>query len=128
VVALDLGDVAQARAHFVDSLSLSRDLGGQRGIALALEGLAAVAIAEKRAERAVRLAGAAEAVRTATGAQSPTKWRKDLARRLGSARHALGRDGWASAWQSGQSLTLERAIAVGLTDGEAHSTLDSPGR
>jgi len=125
LVALDLGDLAEARGLFVESLLLSRDLGARRGIALALEGLAVVAVTEGRGERAVRLAGAADAVRTATGTQSPPKWQADLARRLGSARHALGRDGWAVAWLSGQALTLERAIALALTDIEAHPASDA---
>src|SRR5689334_18459346 len=70
-VALDLGDLAEARARFTESLVLSRDVGRQRSIALALEGLAAVAAGERRAERAVVLAGAADAVRTVTGTRSP---------------------------------------------------------
>src|SRR5205085_11931830 len=86
--------------------------------ALALEGLAVVAVTEGRGERAVRLAGAADAVRTATGTQPPPKWQADMARRLGSARHALSRDGWTAAWLSGQALTLERAIALALSDVE----------
>ncbi len=123
VVALDLGDLAEARARFVESLSLARDIGGLRAIALALEGLAAVAVAEGRGARAVRLAGAAEAVRTATGTRAPAGWQADLARRLGSARHAVGRDSWTTAWLSGQGLTLDRAIAFALADAEAHRAL-----
>jgi len=73
----------------------------------------------------VRLAGGAEAVRTATGTRAPANWQVDLARRLTSARHAVGRDGWTTAWLSGQGLTIERAIAFALTDAAAHRALDA---
>jgi DNA-binding CsgD family transcriptional regulator/tetratricopeptide (TPR) repeat protein len=124
IVALELGEMVEARTRFTESLSLSRDLGGRRGIALALEGLAAVAVAEGRADRAVRLAGAAHAVRTVTGTRSPPGWEVDLARRLGSARHALGRDGWAAAWLGGHGLTLVQAIAVALAEVEPRPVID----
>jgi len=83
-----------------------------------------VAVAEGRADRAVRLAGAAHAVRTVTGTRSPPGWEVDLARRLGSARHALGRDGWAAAWLSGQGLTLVQAIAIALAEVEPRPEVD----
>ena len=126
LTALDLGDLADARGRFIESLSLSRDLGSPRGIALALEGLAVVAVAEERVERAVRLAGAADALRTATGTHSPPSWQAELARRLGPARQTLGRDRWMTTWLSGQALTLERAITLALAEAEPQLVLASP--
>ena len=128
LVALELGQMVEARTRFTESLLLSRDAGGRRSIALALEGLAAVAVTEGRADRAVRLAGAAHALRTVTGTRSPPGWEVDLGRRLGSARHSLGRDGWATAWLSGQGLTLVQAIAMALAEVEPRPVPDGPRR
>jgi predicted ATPase/DNA-binding CsgD family transcriptional regulator len=116
LVALELGELVEARTRFTESLLLSRDAGGRRSIALALEGLAAVAVVEGRADRGVRLAGAAHAERTVTGTRLPPGWEVNLERRLGLARHALGRDGWAAAWLSGQGLPLVQAIGMALAD------------
>jgi len=105
------------------AFSLSRDLANPRGVAFALEGLAVVAIAEERVERAVRLAGAAHALRTPTGTHSPPGWQAELTRRLGPARHTLGRDRWMSSWLGGQALTLERAITLALAEAELQPAL-----
>jgi non-specific serine/threonine protein kinase len=126
LIALDLGNLGDARGRFIESLSLSRDLGSPRGIAFALEGLAVVAMAEERGERAVRLAGAAHALRTATGTHSPTSWHAELTRHLGPARQALGHDRWMTTWLSGQALTLERAITLALAEAEPQPGLAGP--
>jgi DNA-binding CsgD family transcriptional regulator/tetratricopeptide (TPR) repeat protein len=126
LVALVRGEIGEARTRFTESLVLSRDVGGRRSIALALEGLAAVAAAVGHAARAVRLAGAAHGVRTVTSTRSPPGWEMDLGRRLGSARHALGRDGAAAEWLSGQGLTLVQAIDLALAEVDPPAAADGP--
>ena len=57
------GDDAAARRHYAESLQLWLELGDERGVAQGLEGFAVLAAADGHPERAVRLIGAARAIR-----------------------------------------------------------------
>src|SRR5437660_185769 len=63
-----------------------------------------------------------------TGTRLPPGWEVNLGRRLASARHALGRDGWSAAWLSGQGLPLVQAIDLALADLEPPPEGDGTGR
>ena len=97
-VLADLGEVAHAQgnleeatARYRESLAIRRDLGLRPGIAHALEGVAQLAAARGRPERALRLGGAAAALRAATGARRPPVERARIEAQLRRARRALGR-------------------------------------
>ncbi|HYY73500.1 MAG TPA: hypothetical protein VE662_01655 [Solirubrobacterales bacterium] len=64
----------------------------------AAQGLAEVAAAEGLPERALRLGGAAAALRDSTGAASAEAFRARHERRLAKVRAAVSADGAASAW------------------------------
>src|SRR5262249_6179151 len=68
---------------------------------------------------AVRLAGAAEALRRAIGADPLPAERDRLASWQASARAALDEDGYAAAWAEGSGHTPEQAtgLALELADG-----------
>jgi non-specific serine/threonine protein kinase len=110
-LALDLGDHNAARSAFVESLALSGELRHPYVIAYSLEGLADLAVAEAYPERAIRLAGAAAALRAASGAEAAASLQARHTRSLERARQMLGKQARASAWAAGQALTLEQAIA-----------------
>jgi tetratricopeptide (TPR) repeat protein len=114
-VALAGGDRATARACLARSLPVHQDLGNQWGIALALEGLAGVAAAEAP-RRALRLAGAAAALRHAISRPLPPAERPLLDRWLAPARQALDAGAQATAWAEGRAMPLEQAIAYALED------------
>ena len=63
--------------------------------------------------RALRLAGAAAALREALGKSHPHNLRDWLERKLAPARAALGTEA-AAAWAEGQAMGLERAVAYAL--------------
>ncbi len=67
-VALTQGDLAAARAFLVESLAISRELNDRTGLAFLLEYFGVLAAKHARPERALRLAGAAAALRENIGA------------------------------------------------------------
>ena len=116
-VAHARGDPESARARHGESLALFRELRDMRGVASGLEGIAAVMLAQGEGRKAVRLWGAAHAIRVDIGAPLPAKERAGCDRRLDEARAQLGADIFAAAWEAG--LALPWAQAVGDALGEA---------
>jgi hypothetical protein len=113
-VVLAQGDLAQAIACFVESLTLSWEESNLRDIAYCLEGLAGVASAQARPERAARLFGAAAALRELINHPLPPVSRSDYERDVAAARALIDEQFFEAAWAKGRALTLEQAIADGL--------------
>jgi tetratricopeptide (TPR) repeat protein len=118
-LASQIGDWDAARARYAASLALFHELGYQRWIARALEGLATLA----PPERAIRLAGAASALREASGQPLSPSERAHLEERLALPR--LGADGTAadSPWDTGRRAPLAQIVseALALADPVAHA-------
>jgi len=68
------GSIDEARDAFNESLSTSAKLGHAEGVAYGLEGLIAIAAAEREIQRAGRLLRAAEALRKQTGLYNATSF------------------------------------------------------
>ena len=100
-----------AQACFAESLTIARQ---EDQIAASLEALAGLAAMQGQPGRALRLAGAAAALRDRIGAQPWPANQAALTRRLAAAREALSAQGQAAAWADGQALTVEQAIAEAL--------------
>ncbi len=113
-LSLREGDHPAARNRFVESLRLSHDLGNKRGIAFNLVGLAQLAVASGQPELAVRLFGAAEALREKIGLPLPEEDRAESERSLGQARAALTPEAFAAAFEKGKGLSLDDAVALAL--------------
>ncbi len=110
------GDEQQAKVLYREVLSLWQDL--QRveqgiGIVKALAGLAEVAAAQGRAERAGRLFGA-----VASQLPSNSVYREDVNRRVGAARANLDAATFEAGWAAGQAMTQEQATTDALQDDE----------
>ena len=88
-LAIGRGDFAEARERFAGSLALYREMGSTRGVGIALSGFAALA-AGWRAERAVRLAGAAAALHEVGGSAIELIRHRGAEDWLDGARRALG--------------------------------------
>jgi hypothetical protein len=110
-VAVVEGDLAQARALLAEALALSQQLGSGAALAYSLEGFAILAAAAHRPEQAIRLAGAATALRAALHHPISPGERVVLERWLEPARGLLGEDATMIAWRSGQAMSAEQAIA-----------------
>jgi len=109
------GDEQQAKTLYQQGLNLWQDL--QRvdnglGIVKALAGLAEVAAAQGRAERAGRLFGAADSL-----LPSNSLYREDVNRRVAEARAHLDTAAFTAGWSAGQAMTQEQAITEALQDG-----------
>jgi DNA-binding NarL/FixJ family response regulator len=85
-----------------------------RRVAALLEGFAALAV-RQQPERALRLAGAAAAVRVAGGCRLAPSEQAVLTRELRLAHHALGDDGASRALETGAALNVEQAVTLALS-------------
>ena len=113
----DLGTLAREQrdsptAHSLhrESLSIFREMDHKRGIARLLECFACSAAARLQAERSLRLAGAAAALRQSIGAPLTPKEQAKLESVLDPARQALTNTRGATAWLEGWALPVEKAI------------------
>jgi len=109
--ACDLGHLAceegrydSARAFFRDALIAFRGLEHKRGMALALEGLARLAHHEAESARALTIAGAAAALRRATGAvlrfrEQDRKLERTLDRAFAQCDPAFSNEAWTKGLQ-----------------------------
>jgi tetratricopeptide (TPR) repeat protein len=110
-VAEHQGDYALARSLHEKSLAIARELGSKETIARSAEGFARVASAHGQMRRALRLAGAAAALREIIRATPSPSEQELLERRLRPARQRLGQDAGAAAWAEGQTMSVEQALA-----------------
>jgi hypothetical protein len=106
----DQGSYSTARDLYGESIKIFRELEHKRGIARLLECFACSAAAQLEAERSLRLAGAAAALRQNIGAPLTPAEQAKLEDALGPARRALTNTASVAAWLEGWALTVERAI------------------
>jgi predicted ATPase/transcriptional regulator with XRE-family HTH domain len=113
-LALSRGDLPQARSLLSDSLRLMTEVKERIGVQSALDSVARLALHEGEARQAVRLAGAAARLRTLHGT---TEW-PAVARRRGAwlalAQKTLSPALFTVAWEEGEAMTQDRAVAVAL--------------
>jgi len=117
----DLGNMARlerdfsaAHALYRESLKLFQELEHKRGIARLLECFASAAAAQSHSERALRLAGAAAALRQKIGAPLTPAERAKLEANLKNTRPGLDETSSTAAWREGWLLPFERAIHEAL--------------
>jgi|HubBroStandDraft_6_1064221.scaffolds.fasta_scaffold20786_2 predicted ATPase/serine/threonine protein kinase len=109
-LAREQRDYATADSLYRESLGLFRELEHKRGIARLLESFAGSAAAKSEPERALRLAGAATALRQSIGAPLTADEQSKLERGLESARSGLTTTAGRTAWLEGWVTPVERAI------------------
>src|SRR5439155_10295425 len=83
-------------------------------IGYCFEGLAAVLCLIGRAEPAVRLLGAAEALRESLGVDLAPAERETHEETAGAVREAVGEERFSAAWRQGREMSLDEAIAYAL--------------
>jgi non-specific serine/threonine protein kinase len=125
-VALLQRDYDAACAWFGEGLHLTRQLGDRLMLAVCLHGVGAVTAARGKDRDAVRLYGAAEAVRHAIGTRLAEPRRADDDQRIDAARATLGDEDFAIAWTEGQSMPLDEAIVGALSVAAAGAASESP--
>jgi predicted ATPase len=118
----DLGNLARdqtkfslAQSLYQQSMRMFQELDHRRGVARLLECFACLAAAQSAPERALRLAGAAAALRQAVGAPLTPGDQVKLERLLEAARQALTNEAGSTAWLEGWVLPVGKAIEETLT-------------
>jgi predicted ATPase len=113
----DLGTLARERSEFAtadaafrESLEIFRKLEHKRGIARLIEAFAGLAAARGEAVRALRLAGAAAALRQSISAPLVAADQARLEWSLGPARKALSTEVGRTAWMEGWVMPVEAAM------------------
>jgi predicted ATPase/DNA-binding winged helix-turn-helix (wHTH) protein len=112
-------DFSAAHSLYRESLKLFQELEHKRGIARLLECFACAAAAQSQSERALRLAGAAAALRQNIGAPLTPAEKAKLEANLKCARPGLNKTSSTAAWREGWELPVERAIEEALLRGAA---------
>jgi hypothetical protein len=111
------GDVASAMALLREGIMMQHRLLHRLCIAESLERFAWVAADAGQPERAARLFGAADALRTWMGAPLPLGDKPLYDRYLAMARNALDSDSFGRAWAEGAAMTLDQAVAYAQSEG-----------
>jgi hypothetical protein len=109
-LAGEQGNYSTARSLYRESIKIFQELDHKRGIARLLECFACAAAVQLEAERAMRLAGAAAALRQNIGAPLTPAEQAKLDASLCAARQALSNTVGATAWSEGWALLVEKAI------------------
>jgi hypothetical protein len=91
-------------------MRVALDCGDQTLLAQFLEGFSGLASALDQHQRALRMGGAAAALRELAGAPHHPAWQHLADRWLAISRHALGEQAASVAWSAGRSLPMERAL------------------
>ncbi len=110
MISLGKGDLATARQLLDESLALIVNAGDSAILHFVIDGLAAVAAARGRFQRALVLGGAAEMLRERGGFQSPVGWARRMHPVLQRARAALSARQADAAWSEGRAMTLEQVL------------------
>jgi predicted ATPase/DNA-binding SARP family transcriptional activator len=105
------GEAATARRLHLRALRTSRTLGGARGVAMALEGLAGSASLAGDHETSARLLGAADSARRAAGAPAARSEQTDIDRIGSTVRASLGQAAFQAAYSDGAAQTPDEATA-----------------
>ena len=109
-LALKRGDIHMATSYLRESMLINRSLGDRRSIAYLLEYFAGLASIQSQPERAVRLVGAASALRQEIGApMSPTELIK-LDELMAQAHSLLSEIEQATAFGEGRDMDMETAV------------------
>jgi predicted ATPase len=113
-LAADSGDSATARGWYEQALEPLARTGDRRGTARLIEAFTCVAAREQDAVRALKLAGAAAAIRHALSAPLVGRERTRLESALDAVRLGPQGSAAATAWMEGWSMSVEEAIDYAL--------------
>jgi len=119
VMAWHRGELAAAEPLVREATVQWHRCGDRMDACDGIELLGVLATARERHADAARLLAAAEAARRSLQYLAPgfTAARDAAARAAAQARHSLGDDGFARAWEQGQALALDDAVAFAARKG-----------
>jgi tetratricopeptide (TPR) repeat protein len=112
----ELGEFDTARSCFLEALQGLAPIGYRTAVAITLDNLAALENRLGHHIRALRLAGAAEALTESAGGQVPPEF-ADLPDPRQAARATLPGERIAQAWAQGRAMSLAEAVDYARTNG-----------
>ncbi|MGI8690146.1 MAG: LuxR C-terminal-related transcriptional regulator [Thermomicrobiales bacterium] len=127
-VAIEEGNLALAHDYFTEGLALCEERNIRQGAPHCLEGFAILSAVRQQHERALRLAGAATALREAINAPLPPVVHARLTDAIARSRHALGEAESAAIEGAGRRMPLADAIAEALATAPDEAHVSSGGR
>jgi hypothetical protein len=115
----DLRDHSVAGARYHESLGIFfQRLNQKRGLARSLEAFASSAALQEKSGPALRLAGAAAALRKSIGVPPTPREQARLGRSLEASRRELGLAAGSAVWPEGWVMPPEEAIEIALGSGK----------
>lgn len=114
-LASDEADCMSARSFYEESMVIFGELGDIRGVIRLLEGFVKLAIVEDQPERALRLAGAANALRKEHGVPLSPVEQLRLQQTLEPIRQSLEMPIQTASWNAGEAMSVEKAIEYALS-------------
>jgi len=113
-LARHTGDLNQAMKIYSETIIGWQDLGHRAAIANQLECFAFIAITEEEPQRALKLLGAAEALREKIGSPMANYEVMEYDKEVAQLRAMLPEEGFNTPWAEGKSMTMEQAIQFAL--------------
>ena len=108
------GNHTRAMELYRETIVAFRDVGQRGAVAHQLECFGFIAITQNQFNRALRLLGAAEALRERSGTPMTPDEQTYHEQQLNTLREQMDPNSFAAAWAEGRALTLEQAIAYAL--------------
>jgi hypothetical protein len=112
-IRIQHGDTAGGVALYRDALLTARDAGAPIGLSIALDAFSLVAIRNGDLERAARLAGAADRLRTDIGG-GPQVQMVGMTGPVATLEQLMERPAFEAAFAAGRALTVDAAVALAL--------------
>jgi predicted ATPase/class 3 adenylate cyclase len=113
------GNVAQAKLVYQETIKRWQDLGNRAAVAHELECFAFLAIQEEEPQRALKLFGAAEALRERIQAPMTDYERVEYGQAVAQVRSMLAEMEFNALWAEGRSMPMEQAIEFALHSRES---------
>jgi tetratricopeptide (TPR) repeat protein len=110
VIACRNGETDEAKAHLEDSLTRRVELGDHAGIAECIEAFGELALSNGHFERALKLWGAASAIRESTGSTMPAADAALHEERIKRAATEVGESTHSRCWNEGRLWSTDEAV------------------
>jgi predicted ATPase/class 3 adenylate cyclase len=113
-----IGDYKKALALYRETLPDWQKIGHRGAVAHQLECFAFIAKAQEQGERAVKLMGAAEALREASSSPQTPQERIEYDKELAGLRAGMDEKTFNLLWAEGQSMNMDQAIDFAMGENE----------
>jgi predicted ATPase/class 3 adenylate cyclase len=109
-----MGNFTESKQTYRETIKIFQDYGNRPAVAHQLECFAMIAVAEEEPQRAVKLFGAADAIREATGHKRTDEEEAEEVQFMNRLRAMLTEAEFNALWAEGKSMTMEQSIELAL--------------